>query len=77
MKRYLTFFGEHYYPSGGMDDLLNDFDTIEECKNAIDNRIKEGYNPDWYSIEEHVQHQWKYSWAHIYDTETRKKVWSK
>lgn len=24
MKRYLAFFGAHFYPFGGMDDLLND-----------------------------------------------------
>lgn len=77
MKRYLVFFGTHYYPSGGMDDFLNDFDSIKECKNAIDNRIKKGFNTDWDSLEEHIQYQWEYSWPHIYDTETRKKVWSK
>ena len=77
MKRYLAFFGANYYPSGGMDDFLNDFDTVEECKNAIDDKIKEGFNPDWDSLEEHIKYQWGYSWAHIYDTETRKKVWSK
>jgi hypothetical protein len=46
MKRYLVFFSANYYPSGGMDDFLNDFDTIEECKNTIDIRIKKDFNPD-------------------------------
>ena len=77
MKRYLVFFGLHDCPSGGMDDFLNDFDTIEECKSAIENRIEEGFNPDRYTIEEHIQYEWKYNWAHIYDTEARKEVWSK
>lgn len=35
MKNYLAFFGSVYYPSGGMDDFLNDFDTLEEAIEAI------------------------------------------
>ena len=31
MKRYLLFAGYDYYPSGGMDDFKNDFDTIDEA----------------------------------------------
>lgn len=31
MKRYLLFAGNNYYPSGGMNDLAGDFDTIEEA----------------------------------------------
>lgn len=62
MKRYLTFIGAIYYPSGGMDDFKGDFDTIEEAQNFI---------------EEKVEQQWEYTWAHIWDTETRSEVWSK
>ena len=76
MKRYLVFFGANYYPCGGMYDFLNDFDTIEECKKAIDDKIKEDFN-QWDSLEEHIKYQWEYSWAHIYDTETREEIWSK
>lgn len=32
MKRYLLFFGDIYYASGGMNDLEGDFDTIEEAE---------------------------------------------
>lgn len=29
MKRYLTFIGAVYYPSGGMNDFKGDFNTID------------------------------------------------
>ena len=35
MKRYLTFYGAAYYPSGGMDDFIGDFDTKEEAIECI------------------------------------------
>mgnify|MGYP003635073683 CR=1 FL=1 len=35
MKRYFLFQSYNYYPSGGMDDFTNDFDTIQECHNEI------------------------------------------
>lgn len=34
MKRYLVFGGTNYAPSGGWDDFLGDFDTLEEAKKA-------------------------------------------
>lgn len=30
MKRYFIFACDHYYPNGGLGDLIADFDTIEE-----------------------------------------------
>ena len=30
MKRYLVFIGHHYYPLGGMDDFVGDYDS--ECE---------------------------------------------
>ena len=75
MKRYLVFLGENYYPSGGMDDFLNDFDTPEECKKAIRESLAEGFDPRWESLEEYISKQYKSSWGHVYDTETRKEVW--
>lgn len=51
MKRYLVFFGVTYHPESGMRDLLNDFDSIDECKDAIDNKIEELFNPNWNTLE--------------------------
>lgn len=35
MKQYFAFYGDCYYPSGGMDDFIGDFDTEEEALQAI------------------------------------------
>jgi hypothetical protein len=40
MKRYLAFVGYAYYPNGGMDDFLGDFDTAEEAIKAINTTIR-------------------------------------
>ena len=35
MKRYLVFCGENYYPYGGMEDFIGDYDTIDECQSIL------------------------------------------
>jgi hypothetical protein len=35
MKRYFLFQSCDYYPAGGMEDFIKDFDTIEECHDKI------------------------------------------
>jgi len=72
MKQYLAFYGSIYYPSGGMDDFIGDYDTEKEALNAITEKLNT--DKDYYDTE---KEKWEYSWAHIYDTETRKEVWSK
>jgi len=37
MKRFFLFHWDGYYPEGGMNDFLGDFDTIEEAKEAYFN----------------------------------------
>lgn len=34
-KRYWLFSGARYYPNGGMDDFVGDFDTTEEAKASV------------------------------------------
>ncbi len=41
MKRYLLFAGDKYYPMGGMNDFVKDFDTITELEAAT-----KGYSND-------------------------------
>lgn len=60
MKRYLVFAGPVYYPLGGMDDFVEDYDFIDP---ALD-RAKEEKNRDTYGSPE-------YLWAQVYDTKTR------
>lgn len=35
MKRYWLFQYDNYYPSGGFNDFIGSYGTIEECKSAI------------------------------------------
>lgn len=68
MKKYLAFYGSNYYPSGGMDDFIGDFDSKED---AIDFVIKqhEKENPN--------DTEWEYHWGNVYDTENRIQVFNK
>lgn len=43
MKRFLLFWGDIYYPSGGWGDFKGSYDTIEE---ALDKCTK----AEWYQI---------------------------
>ena len=45
MKPLLLFAGEHYYPSGGVNDFRGDFNTIEEAIEAIANS-----SCDWWHV---------------------------
>lgn len=43
MKRYMLFAGHDYYPKGGMDDLVDSFDTMSEA-------IQHVQNVDWWHV---------------------------
>ena len=52
MKNFALFAGDEYYPSGGMDDLVGRFDSVEE---AVDFACTHedpatGYGYDWYQV---------------------------
>ena len=54
MKKYLLFYGLHYYPGGGMSDYYGDFDTIEEIDEFLtQEKLKNTYSWDWFDIIEH------------------------
>ena len=67
MKRYMSFYGYQYYPIGGMEDFISDFESIENAKEAIQVEIIKKYGAD--------VHNWV--WAHVYDTRKREIVWSR
>jgi hypothetical protein len=71
MKRYLAFIGDNYYPEGGMDDFEGDFDSLEEAKIFI------MYKVDSTKRYDTLKEQWAFTWANVWDTETREEVWSK
>mgnify|MGYP001161531519 CR=1 FL=1 len=35
MKQYILFAFWNYYPSGGMDDMIDSFDTLQEAEGRI------------------------------------------
>lgn len=63
MKRFIAFYGAVYYPSGGMNDFVGDFDTLEEAKISIEKEFNE------------KTHGNKYEWGHVWDSENKQKVW--
>lgn len=60
MKRYALFAGSWYYPSGGMADFVDSYDSLEEA-------IKEAKRPD-----EIFPNDAKYDWAHVFDMQEEK-----
>jgi hypothetical protein len=77
LKRYLVFFGDDCYPSGGMEDFKNDFENLDNAYCCVADLFKEttpsSYrknNPKWLN-------EWdeSYMWAHIYDSLTKTLIW--
>lgn len=54
MKRYWLFEGKEYYPNGGMEDFVGDYDSVDGAKTAFDNaqaaEVKENRKADWAQI---------------------------
>lgn len=70
LKRFLAFYGSVYYPSGGWGDFFGDYESIDSAKQELlEKELKKrppelGYNT------------WEFSWAQIFDTETKKIIWT-
>jgi hypothetical protein len=45
MKRYLLFAGPHYYPAGGVDDLITDLNTMVHVVKEI-----RDIRADWWNV---------------------------
>lgn len=69
MKRYLLFGGMRYYPSGGWEDFVNSFDSIDEAvKVGTEYKTRHGYeigNGKPMTIK-----YWDHEWFMIVDRET-------
>jgi hypothetical protein len=48
MKKWMTFCGENYYPSGGINDLFGVHDTVNEMLNDLATRKRIRY--DWLHV---------------------------
>ena len=68
MKNYLTFYGDCYYPCGGMKDFIGDFDTIEQAKEAITMA---------HLINRPEDKEFEWAWASIWSIIDRLEVFSK
>lgn len=60
MKNYLVFIGEDYYPNGGMEDFKEDFNTLDEAKQCIEDYIECDVNLDKHDF-----------WYHVYSIEDK------
>ena len=47
MKRYLVFSGDNYYPSGGWNDFIRAFETLEDAMFLAKVKAKEN---DWVHV---------------------------
>ena len=63
MNRYLAFFGDNYYPDGGMGDFLSDYKSVEEAKSAIAHKKLKNLSTS--------------TWGHVYDTVNKEIVYKK
>jgi hypothetical protein len=77
MKRYLVFIGNFYYPSGGMRDFKGDFNTLPECKEAIEKEFLDDYDSDLHTESpfEYIESRDFQKWSHIYDNVEGVIIW--
>ena len=68
MKQYFAFYGDCYYPSGGMDDFVGDCDTKEEAIEAIESAHLKN-RPD--------DKVWEWAWGNVWDSKDRIEVHTK
>lgn len=61
MKRYLAFSGDDYYPLGGMEDYIGDFDKLEDATAAVVSDIED--------------HDWGYEWGNVWDCVEEEECW--
>lgn len=50
MKRYLVFSGYFRDPTGGWDDYVGTFDTLDECRDVIKNADDQW----WHIVDTHT-----------------------
>lgn len=67
MKEYLAFYGAVYYPSGGMNDFIGDYETLEEAIQSINKKHR----------EESYLDSWDYAWASVWSTKDEGIVYEK
>lgn len=56
VRRFVVFKGDRYYPSSGVEDFDNSFDTEEECFVRL-NQLAEERNCDWVQFWDTLEHK--------------------
>lgn len=78
MKRFMLFRGRNYYPSGGIDDLVGNYDTIDEAILVAKSEIMKDYEYQKFAYDdekEYFNYEKDNTWGHIYDTLKMEKTW--
>jgi len=68
MKNYLSFYGDVYYPRGGMDDFIGDYDTKEEAIKAIEEAHLKKHPYD---------KKWEWAWGNVWSSQDKINVFTK
>lgn len=79
MKRFLLFSGVNYYPSGGMSDFDDSFDTLYAAQQKVQLAVEswhkfsvDGWNIDWAEI---VDQQTNNRWHLVTNLNVKDIVW--
>lgn len=71
MKRYLLFAGDNYYPSGGVNDFVMDYDTVEEAEAEAKKLYPSGHYC-WKAENAEWACRYPYEWWQVVDYEDMK-----
>lgn len=52
LRQYLVFYGDHYYPAGGFNDLKSSFAVLKEAKDYLKNlrSLESKYAHTWGNV---------------------------
>jgi len=52
MKRYLLFAGDNYYPCGGWEDFIEDFDDLQKARDrGAAEEVADGLGRWWHVVD--------------------------
>ena len=68
MNRYFVFYGDVFYPMGGMRDFIGSFESMTEAHIAVNSAHASSRKED---------EEWEYGWAQIWDSREGKEVFFK
>jgi len=77
MNNYLLFYGDNYYPNGGMEDFIGSYETKELALEALKKQVLKPYSNYYEASEDefYKSEMEELKWAHIYDLSINKIIW--